>query len=206
MLNTTVIPKKVQKYDFKALPAINRSLMLRCPNGGDRTHARNLGVIEKVASTMNDRQYRKKYRTLGRRQIRVRSRVVSVEHRSGIYWGAKSRIFAWLSLWGKFRGLQACGATGSHILPPPNSFVKSFAFRSKIEKEGLPRGSTPALGAGGPEFKSRRPDHSLRSDPSNFSARGQGMGSRLSYEVAVILISLRFRKAGCIVRHCWVHA
>ena len=62
---------------------------------------------------------------------------------------------------GKIRGLHACGATCSHIVPQPNSFVKSFAFRSKIEKEGLPRGSTPAMGAGGPEFKSRRPDQSI---------------------------------------------
>jgi len=36
-----------------------------------------------------------------------------------------------------------------------------FVFKKAIEKEGLPRDSTPALGAGGPEFKSRRPDHYL---------------------------------------------
>jgi hypothetical protein len=39
-------------------------------------------------------------------------------------------------------------------------------LRSKSEKEGLPRGGTPALGAGGPEFKSRRPDQS----PQRFAA------------------------------------
>jgi len=38
-------------------------------------------------------------------------------------------------------------------------FSNSFVFKTEIEKEGLPRDITPALGAGGPEFKSRRPDH-----------------------------------------------
>ena len=37
-------------------------------------------------------------------------------------------------------------------------FSNSFVFKNEIEKEGLPRDITPALGAGGPEFKSRRPD------------------------------------------------
>ena len=40
-------------------------------------------------------------------------------------------------------------------------FSNPFVFKNAIEKEGLPRDSTPALGAGGPEFKSRRPDHLL---------------------------------------------
>ena len=96
----------------------------------------------------------------------------SINRRLGVYQavGTDQSTFAVVSLGGKFGELQACGATCSHILPLPNSFAKSFAFRSKIEKEGLPRGSTPALGAGGPEFKSRRPVHSFQSDPSNFSA------------------------------------
>ena len=37
-------------------------------------------------------------------------------------------------------------------------FSNSFIFKNKIEKEGLPRDSPAGLGAGGPEFKSRRPD------------------------------------------------
>jgi len=41
-------------------------------------------------------------------------------------------------------------------------FSKSFVFKTKIEKEGLPGDITPALGAGGPEFKSRRPDQQYR--------------------------------------------
>ena len=36
-----------------------------------------------------------------------------------------------------------------------------FTFKNEIEKEGLPRDSTPDLGAGGPEFKSRRPDQNI---------------------------------------------
>ena len=40
-------------------------------------------------------------------------------------------------------------------------FSNSFIFKTEIEKEGLPRDRTPALGAGGPEFKSRRPDQNI---------------------------------------------
>ncbi len=40
-------------------------------------------------------------------------------------------------------------------------FYNSFVFKTEIEREGLPRGSTPVLGAGGPEFKSRRPDQNI---------------------------------------------
>ncbi len=38
-------------------------------------------------------------------------------------------------------------------------FSNSFICKNKIEKEGLPKDSPAGLGAGGPEFKSRRPDH-----------------------------------------------
>ena len=41
-------------------------------------------------------------------------------------------------------------------------FSNSFIFKNKIEKEGLPRDSPGGLGAGGPLFKSGRPDHSIR--------------------------------------------
>ena len=40
-------------------------------------------------------------------------------------------------------------------------FSNSFVFKTKIEKEGLPRDRTPDLGAGGPRFKSARPDQIL---------------------------------------------
>jgi hypothetical protein len=52
----------------------------------------------------------------------------------------------------------------SHILTRPATtkyFSNSFASKTKIEKEGLPSGDTPDLGAGGLEFKSPRPDHLL---------------------------------------------
>jgi hypothetical protein len=41
-------------------------------------------------------------------------------------------------------------------------FSNSFIFKNKIEKEGLPRDSPAALGAGGPRFESGRPDHHKR--------------------------------------------
>jgi len=40
-------------------------------------------------------------------------------------------------------------------------FSNSFVFKNKIEKEGLREHGPAGLGAGGPEFKSRRPDHLL---------------------------------------------
>jgi hypothetical protein len=40
-------------------------------------------------------------------------------------------------------------------------FSNSFVFKNKIEKEGLPSDSPAGLGAGGPEFKSRRPDQNI---------------------------------------------
>ena len=51
---------------------------------------------------------------------------------------------------GKIRGTPCMR---SHILvhrATTKISANSFAFRSKIEKEGLPRGSTSALGAGDP--------------------------------------------------------
>jgi hypothetical protein len=41
-------------------------------------------------------------------------------------------------------------------------FSNSFVFKNEIEKEGLPRDSTPDLGAGGPRFKSGRPTKTSR--------------------------------------------
>ena len=40
-------------------------------------------------------------------------------------------------------------------------FSNSFVFKNEIEKEGLPGDITPALGAGGPRFKSGRPDQNI---------------------------------------------
>jgi len=41
-------------------------------------------------------------------------------------------------------------------------FSNSFVLKTEIEKEGLPGDITPALGAGGPRFKSGRPDQKYR--------------------------------------------
>ena len=40
-------------------------------------------------------------------------------------------------------------------------FSNSFVFKNEIEKEGLPGDIAPALGAGGPRFKSGRPDQNI---------------------------------------------
>jgi hypothetical protein len=52
----------------------------------------------------------------------------------------------------------------SHILvqrATTKYFSISFICKNKIEKEGLPKDSPAGLGAGGPEFKSRRPDQNI---------------------------------------------
>ena len=81
--------------------------------------------------------------------------------RVGVHQAAETdrNTFAVISLWGKFGGLHACGGTFLYIVPLPNIFLTRLFSKNEIEKEGLPRDITPALGAGGPEFKSRRPDH-----------------------------------------------
>jgi hypothetical protein len=48
-----------------------------------------------------------------------------------------------------------------HVATTKYSFI-SFICKNKIEKEGLPKDSPAGLGAGGPEFKSRRPDQQYR--------------------------------------------
>ena len=59
---------------------------------------------------------------------------------------------------GKIRGTPRMRSHISVHRDTTKYFSNSFIFKTKIEKEGLPRDSTPGLGAGGPEFKSRRPD------------------------------------------------
>ena len=46
-------------------------------------------------------------------------------------------------------------------------FSNSFIFKNKIEKEGLPRDGPAGLGAGGPRFKSGRPDQTSRVRPGD---------------------------------------
>jgi hypothetical protein len=57
--------------------------------------------------------------------------------------------------------IQGTPCMRSHIYvhrATPKYFSNSFIFKTEIEKEGLPRDSTPDLGAGGPRFESGRPD------------------------------------------------
>ena len=52
-----------------------------------------------------------------------------------------------------------------HLQPHPTTTIfrdNPFIFIRGIAREGLPRGGTPALGAGGPRFKSGRPDQSFQ--------------------------------------------
>src|SRR5260370_27996301 len=62
---------------------------------------------------------------------------------------------------GKIRGTPYMRSHMSVHRATTKYFSNSFVFKTEIEKEGLPRGSTPDLGAGGPEFKSRRPDQNI---------------------------------------------
>ena len=62
---------------------------------------------------------------------------------------------------GKIRGTPCMRSHISAHRATIKYFSNSFVFKTEIEKEGLPGDITPALGAGGPEFKFRRPDHLL---------------------------------------------
>ena len=59
---------------------------------------------------------------------------------------------------GKIRGTLGMRRHISVHLATTKYLANSLVFKPKIEKEGLPRDSTPALGAGGLRFKSGRPD------------------------------------------------
>jgi hypothetical protein len=62
---------------------------------------------------------------------------------------------------GKIRGTLRMRSHISIHRATTKYFSNSFVFKNEIEKEGLPRDSTPALGAGGLRFKSGRPDQNI---------------------------------------------
>src|SRR6266851_449567 len=75
--------------------------------------------------------------------------------------GNRSEHFRRYFAMGKIRGTPYMR---SHIFvhrATTKYFSNLFVFKTEIEKEGLPGDITPALGAGGPEFKSRRPDQNI---------------------------------------------
>ena len=75
--------------------------------------------------------------------------------------GNRSEFFRRYFAMGKIRGTPCMR---SHICvhrATTKYFSNSFVFKTEIEKEGLPGDITPALGAGGPEFESRRPDQNI---------------------------------------------
>jgi len=63
---------------------------------------------------------------------------------------------------GKIRGTSCMWRHISAHRATTKYFSNSFVFKPKIEKEGLSGDSAPGLGAGGLEFKSPRPDQSIR--------------------------------------------
>jgi hypothetical protein len=69
--------------------------------------------------------------------------------------------FAVSSLRGKLGGTQCMRSHISVHLATTKYSSISFICKNKIEKEGLPSDSPAGLGAGGPEFKSRRPDQNI---------------------------------------------
>src|SRR6266513_3446009 len=72
-----------------------------------------------------------------------------------------SALFRRYFAMGKIRGTPCMR---SHICvhrATTKYFSNSFVFKTGIEKEGLSGDSPAGLGAGGPEFKSRRPDQPL---------------------------------------------
>src|ERR1700694_2209270 len=59
---------------------------------------------------------------------------------------------------GKIRGTPCMWRHISAHSATTKYFSNSFVFKTRIEKEGLPGDSSAGLGAGGPRFKSARPD------------------------------------------------
>src|SRR5882724_10591751 len=75
--------------------------------------------------------------------------------------GSQSEQFRCCFAMGKIRGTPRMRSHISVHGPTTKYFSNSFVFKTEIEKEGLPGDIMPALGAGGPEFKSRRPDQNI---------------------------------------------
>ena len=68
-------------------------------------------------------------------------------------------------------------------------FVNPFVFKNKIEKEGLPRDGPAGLGAGGPRFKSGRPDQNNSSAFMCFATQPLTLTSLVEIRQAGGLIS-----------------
>jgi len=86
---------------------------------------------------------------------------------------------------GEIQGTQYMRSHSSVHRATTKYFSNSFVFKLKVEKEGLPRDRTPVLGAGGPRFKSGRPDHSFGRGPSlrsGFRLRARTPAIRLKFK------------------------
>jgi|ERR1700674_114353 len=62
---------------------------------------------------------------------------------------------------GKIRGTPCMRSHTSAYRATTKYFSNPFVFKTRIEKEELPRDIPPDLGAGGPRFKSGRPDQNI---------------------------------------------
>lgn len=107
--------------------------------------------------------------------------------------------FASTSLWGKVWGLHACSATFSYILPLPSSPLSSFVFFIRVERKGLPRDNSPALGAGGLPFKSGRPDQMFQPTAGNPSKNsGRHLSNRCGrIDAGELMQAARAAKSKC---------
>ncbi len=84
----------------------------------------------------------------------------------------------------------------SHILlhrATTKYFSNSFVFKTKIEKEGLPRGSPAGLGAGGLELKSPRPDQFNHRRERHFPASGLALRGT-EYSFVADLLDVRWSR------------
>jgi hypothetical protein len=75
-------------------------------------------------------------------------------------WNLSEHLRCYFAM-GKIRGTSCARRHISAHRATTKYFSNSFVFKTKIEKEGLPRDRTPDLGAAGPRFESRRPDQNI---------------------------------------------
>jgi hypothetical protein len=113
-----------------------------------------------LASHELHKAHRILFRLRGRRAAILQAILVSGEKNRPLrVWNSLHRpaMFA-CSTMGKIRGTLCMRSHISIHVATTKYFSNSFVFKNKIEKEGLPRDGPPGLGAGGPRFKSGRPD------------------------------------------------
>jgi hypothetical protein len=72
------------------------------------------------------------YKTIvGTSKLSVPNRMVGFYQEAG----TDRSTFAVISLWGKFGGLFACGATFSYIVPLPNNFLTRLFSKTRLKRK-----------------------------------------------------------------------